>query len=300
MVAEKLKVLAVDDEEFNLEILERHLKKAGFESIGIEDGEKAWNYLEQNPESVDIVLLDKMMPKMNGIDLLKKMKKHPTLKEIPVILQTASVGVQEVTEGIQAGAYYYLTKPFAAEMLISIVNAAARDYKQKGELLKKASQNKEILELMKNASFELRTLEEAKGLAVFLANCFPAPSRAVIGLSALLINAVEHGNLEIGYAKKTELHNSGKWEEEIKRRLELPEFKRRKVKVNFERGDLQIKVTIKDEGKGFNWKPYINFEPVRIADPNGRGIAMSNIVKGTKLEYIEPGNQVIYTYQLNQ
>lgn len=300
MTAEKMKVLAVDDEEFNLEILERHLKKAGYDSVAMEDGEKAWEYLEKNPESVDIVLLDKMMPKMNGIELLKKIKKHPSLKDIPVILQTASVGVQEVTEGIQAGAYYYLTKPFAAEMLISIVNAAARDHRQKAELLKKAGHNKAVLELMKTSAYEFRSLEDARGLAAFMANCFPVPSRAIIGLSALLINAVEHGNLELGYAKKTELLNSGKWEDEIKRRLELPEFKNRKVKVTYERGPLEIKVVIKDEGKGFNWKPYMNFEPVRITDPNGRGIAMSNIVKGSKILYNDSGNEVTYTFLLNQ
>ena len=164
MTEEKLKVLAIDDEEFNLEILERTLKKAGYESISIEDGAKAWDYLQKNPNEINIVLLDKMMPNMNGIELLQKIKKHPELKDLPVILQTASVGVNEVTEGIQAGAYYYLTKPFASEMLISIVNAAARDYRQKVELLKKLNQNKIILNLIRNADFELKTLEEARSL----------------------------------------------------------------------------------------------------------------------------------------
>lgn len=291
---EGLKVLAVDDEEFNLEILLRHLKKAGYQGIGVDDGVKAWDYLEKHPEEINIILLDKMMPRMNGIELLHKIKKHPQLKEIPVILQTASVGVQEVTEGIQAGAYYYLTKPFAAEMLISIINAAARDYLQKNDIMKKLNQNRMVLTLIDHAEFHLQTPEEARLLAPFLANCFPAPGRAIIGLSALLNNAIEHGNLEIGYMAKTELLTEGSFEDEIKKRLENPEYKNRKVHITFEKTPLELKVTIKDEGKGFNWKPYMNFDPVRITDPNGRGIAMANVAIPGSIEYVIPGNQVIY------
>ena len=298
--AEKMRVLAVDDEEFNLEILARHLKKAGYEAIAMEDGEKAWDYMQQNPRNIDIVLLDKMMPRVNGIEILQRMKKHPELKEIPVILQTASVGVQEVTEGIQSGAYYYLTKPFASEMLISIVNAAAREHRQKTDLVTKLNQNRQILDLLKEARFEVSTADEARSIAAFLANCFPNPSRAIIGISALVLNAVEHGNLEIGYARKAELLAEGKFDDEIKKRLELPENKNKRVKIHFERKPVEISITIKDEGKGFNFKQYMSFDPVRITDPNGRGIAMASIVKGSKIDYKAAGNEVVYSASVNQ
>ncbi len=291
---QKLKVLAVDDEEFNLEILLRHLKKAGYESVGVEDGMKAWDYLEKNPDDINIILLDKMMPKMDGIQLLQKIKKHPQLKEIPVILQTASVGVNEMTEGIQAGAYYYLTKPFAAEMLIAIVNAAARDYLQKSDILKRLHQNRRVLSLIESAKFQICDPEEGRLLAAFLANCFPQPGRAIIGLSALISNAIEHGNLEIGYMAKTELLTEGKFDDEVKKRLEDPRYKGRKINVSFERTALELKVTIKDHGKGFNWKQYMNFDPVRITDPNGRGIAMANVAIPGSIEYLGAGNEVVY------
>lgn len=298
--AEKMRVLAVDDEEFNLEILSRHLKKAGYEAIAVENGEKAWDYLEKNPKNIDIVLLDKMMPGVSGIEVLQRMKKHPELKEIPVILQTASVGVQEVTEGIQSGAYYYLTKPFASEMLISIVNAAAREHRQKSDLVTKLNQNKQILDLMKTSYFEIKTVDEARSVAAFLASCFPNPSRAIIGISALIVNAVEHGSLDIGYAKKAELLAEGKFDEEIKKRLELPENKTKVVKINFERKPIEVVVRIKDMGKGFNFKQYSSFDPVRITDPNGRGIAMASIVKGSKIEFVGSGNEVVYSVNINQ
>lgn len=125
-----IKVMAVDDEEFNLEILMKHLKKGGYEAVAASDGDEAWEYLQTHPaDDVHIMLLDKMMPRMSGLELLEKMKADPRFSHITVILQTASIGTQEMIEGIDAGAYYYLTKPYAAEVLMSVVHAAARDYR---------------------------------------------------------------------------------------------------------------------------------------------------------------------------
>lgn len=295
MVNRPVRVLAVDDEEFNLEILLKHLKKAGFEAIEARSGEEAWEYLQQNSSGVDIILMDKMMPGISGVELTKKIKADPRLKHIVIIMQTASVGTQAVVEGIESGVYYYLTKPYAAEVLLSIVAAAARHHQQQSQVMDKAQDRKQVLSMIKKCEFEYRTIDEARMLAVYLANFCSDPSRVALGIAGLLINAVEHGNLQIGYQKKTELLNDGKWEEEIEKRLNMPELKGRKVCVRMTRRDNGVVINIKDEGKGFDPKPYMDFDPSRITDPNGRGIAMANIVDGMEVEYPDKGNEAVVT-----
>ncbi|NDF11948.1 MAG: response regulator, partial [Proteobacteria bacterium] len=298
LVDRPIRVMAVDDEEFNLEILVKHLKKAGYEAIPMSDGDQAWDYLNKNPEEIDIILLDKMMPRMNGMEVLKKLKSRPDLQHITVILQTASVGAQELIGGIEAGAYYYLTKPYAAEVLISIVNSAARDHRQKNKLRKEIGR-KDVLfsDVIQKEEFSIRTIDEAQMLATHISNFYSDPARVVVGIAALLTNAIEHGNLGIGYEQKSQLVNKGQgeWEKEVERRLGLPENANKKVVVQLAKEGKKISIHIKDQGQGFNWKTYMDFDPRRVTDPNGRGIAMANIMVPGTIEYLGSGNEVVYT-----
>ncbi len=292
-----IRVLAVDDEEYNLEILVKHLEKGGYSVAQAKDGGEAWEYLQKHPLDVQVVLLDKMMPKMNGMEVLRRMKEHPQLKNITVIMQTASVGTKEVVEGIKAGAYYYLTKPYPAEVLMSIVDAAARDYVQNNELKNEVDKNDRVMAITKYSEFEYRTLGEARALAAHIGSFFPDSSRIVVSLASLMINAVEHGNLGIGYDKKLELLTEGKsdWEEEISKRVASPENAGKCVRVSMKREGNKTMVHIKDQGKGFNWKPYLDFDPSRITDPNGRGIAMAHIMSPGCIAYVGNGSEVVYT-----
>jgi len=88
------------------------------------------------------------MPKMNGLDLLMRMKVEEPFKHIPVIMQTVLDREEEIAEGIEAGAYYYLTKPFDKKMLQVIVKAAIKDKQAVEDLLAQAgriSDNVQIL-----------------------------------------------------------------------------------------------------------------------------------------------------------
>ncbi|MCD6034814.1 MAG: two-component system response regulator [Rickettsiales bacterium] len=293
LLPSNFKILAVDDDTLNLEALAYILKNQGYQVANAQDGDEAIQYLEEHPGDIDIVVLDKMMPRMNGMEVLRRIKNIPAFSHIPVILQTASVGTDEVVEGIQAGAYYYLTKPFEDQMLVSVVNAAVREYAQQRSLLGKVQESRSVLNMIKYGTFEVRTLDEARTMATVLAGYFPDPNRVVIGLIELLTNAVEHGNLGVGYHTKSELMVEGRWEEEIVRRLALDENISKKVEVLFENTGDEVIVTMKDCGKGFDWKRYIDFDPVRMTDPNGRGIAKANIMAFDRMEYKGGGNEVV-------
>ena len=171
--------------------------------------EEAWELLQQEPDRFDAVLLDRMMPRMNGMELLALIKGRADLSTLPTIMQTAMVAEKDILEGLQAGAYYYLTKPVERDPLLAIVAAAVDDYQRYRLLWDELQRTARTLALMASGRFLFRTIDECKNLAALLASMSPRPDRVVVGLSELLMNAVEHGNLGISYDDKSKLNETG-------------------------------------------------------------------------------------------
>ncbi|MGE0484417.1 MAG: response regulator [Gammaproteobacteria bacterium] len=288
-----LNVLIVDDEPVNHEILLEYLAGTGYTLDGANDGAEAWALLEADPQHYDIVLLDRMMPRMDGMEVLRRMKAHDVLRYVPVILQTAKSGTHEIAEGIEAGAFYYLTKPYDEAVLRSVVATAADDRRARLDLLAESRRGAITSAIAESARFAFRDLDEANALAAFLANACPSPEAAVTGFSELLINAIEHGNLAIGYDEKSVLKEAGTWQEEVARRLRDPAHADKRVTVDFHRGPDHIEVVICDEGRGFDWARYLDFDPERAMDNHGRGIAMAKAFSFDQIEYRGCGNEVV-------
>lgn len=291
-------LLIVDDEPFNTEIIMDYLEDEGYAFRTAEDGAAAWALLQQSPAAFDAVLLDRMLPNMDGMEVLARIKAHPDLDMLPVILQTARAAHDDMVEGIRAGAYYYLVKPFQEDMLRSVVRTAVRDNRQYRRLRRELARTARTLQLMLRGGFRFRTLDESLALAALIANACPDPGRVVAGLSELLINAVEHGNLAITYEEKTALSDDGRWKAEIERRLNLPQHRDRYAEVEFERGGETIVITIRDQGEGFDWKRYLEFSPDRSLDNHGRGIAVALAMSFDAVEFRGKGNEVIATLRL--
>jgi CheY-like chemotaxis protein/anti-sigma regulatory factor (Ser/Thr protein kinase) len=288
-------LLLVDDEPFNLEILSEHLTDAGYRIETAEDGESAWERLTRTGDQFDAVLLDRMMPGLNGMEVLRRMQAHPQLSSLPVVLQTAIGSADGVREGMEAGAYYYLTKPFEREMLLAIVAAAVAQHRARRALKQAGAHPLDGLALLGNATFELATLDDAQRVAALLARMAPYPDRVAIGLSELIVNAIEHGNLGVGYDEKREMMQGGKWREEIEARQRLGEFVDKRVKVRVKRDHQTLTIEVEDEGDGFDWQRYLTFDPARAFDPNGRGISMARVMSFDTLEYRGQGNIVVAT-----
>ena len=115
----------------------------------------------------------------------------------------------------------------------------------------------------------------------------------------MLVNAVEHGNLGISYAEKSQLVQADKWAAEVERRLELPDNQEKFVEVLFSSDDREIAIRVKDHGSGFDWKPFLQIDPDRAFDPHGRGIAMARMLSFETLEYLGCGNEVRVTVPRN-
>lgn len=286
------RILIVEDELINRELLVDILEAEGFSAVAVTTGAEAWRRLSKFPQAFDLVVLDRMLPDMDGIEVLRRMKAQATLADTPVIMQTSIGGDKAVAEGIKAGAYYYLTKPFSAETLLTIVVAAARDRLAHAQLLQEVRQLPRTLVFLTDARFRFRTTEEARDVAALLAAVAPDPERAVLGLSELMLNAIEHGNLGISYQEKSELLAHDRMASELARRLTAPEYGSRRVTVEFHRQETQLRFVIEDEGDGFDWREYLEMSPDRAFHAHGRGIALARLMSFDELCYKGSGNRV--------
>jgi CheY-like chemotaxis protein len=294
----KQKILVVDDNEDNRDLLTMILGNAGYQVEEAQDGPEALEILSHRDQFFSAILLDKNMPKMDGFDVLRKIKQTQELENIPVIIQTAEKETELVAEGIKAGAYYYLTKPFSPSVMLTITNSAIDESRLYRILREDLNSRKEAIENLLSGHFCFQTISQAQDIAKLVALACPSPDTAIVGLVELMLNAVEHGNLSIGYDQKSILKESGNYEEEITRRLGLPEYAEKLVDVWIIKGRTEIDIQIQDQGEGFDWVPYLKFDPNRGTHAHGRGIAMAGIAGFSSLEYHGSGNKVVVKIDL--
>lgn len=117
-------ILAVDDTPENLEILCMRLGANGYEVVAAADGEEGLE--KARSLKPDLILLDIMMPKLDGISVVRLLKEDASLRSIPVILVTAKADTRDVVEGLDAGGDDYLTKPFEHRALVARVRSMLR------------------------------------------------------------------------------------------------------------------------------------------------------------------------------
>ena len=118
------RILVADDNETNRDILATRLEANGYEVLHAGDGEQALAVTrEQRP---DLILLDIMMPKLDGIEVCRRLKADATLPFTPIVLVTAKAESSDVVEGLDAGADEYLTKPIDQKALVARVKALLR------------------------------------------------------------------------------------------------------------------------------------------------------------------------------
>tara|TARA_B110000503_G_scaffold55850_1_gene89622 strand:+ start:6519 stop:6965 length:447 start_codon:yes stop_codon:yes gene_type:complete len=104
--------LIVDDDEINLEILSDYLEAAGLAVMTVSNGESAVELLDSDAYQFDVMFLDWMMPGISGLDVLKHVRATAKNARLPIIMQTAKASDAERRVGLEAGANYYLSKPF--------------------------------------------------------------------------------------------------------------------------------------------------------------------------------------------
>lgn len=287
-------LLVVDDEILNLRIIQESLEESGFLITEAESGEEAWDILSKKEISFSAIILDRLMPGWDGIEVLKKIQSDPDLSDIPVILQTALGSNEDVLAGLQAGAFYYLTKPYSKKVLVSIINLAVDSFIRLSQAKAELFKSKNIAKYFTKGEFTISNFDEMIEISPFLSNLFPDPSKSLTGIIEIISNAIEHGNLEIGFELKQDLQIRDLYHEELKKRFNDPRFQDRKVEIKYEKRIDRISLMIEDSGNGFDYKKCDRVEKManNLFQASGRGILIAKTLSFDELTYIGKGNIV--------
>ncbi|HSX20073.1 MAG TPA: response regulator [Gammaproteobacteria bacterium] len=284
-------LLVIDNNYDAVRYLENLLDESPYLITSINDGEEGFNLLLNEPDKFSAIILGQQILNISSVRLLHRINSCSSLKIIPVIMEASTGTVEEMEICIRAGARYYLPKPIDKTILPKVIDTAVRDQDRYREA-EQSTWTSKPLNTLQQATFKIKNLHEAQAVATLLANECPNPRLAAVGISEILINAIEHGNLNITYQEKTRLHEATEWLAEIDRRLDMPENKNKVVTVAFNKTPGHITIRITDEGNGFDWRQFLTLDTNRVFDNHGRGIIMARSLSFENMIYHGSGNDV--------
>lgn len=158
----KDKILIVEDNEINLKLLRHMLEKSGFEVLTAKDGEKACKVAaEKKP---DIILLDIMMPIMDGFTACEFLKNHNETSDIPIVFLTSKNDPVDKVRGLSLGAVDYITKPFDAAEVVARVNNHLKFLRLRKQLLQKNNQLEKAYAQLRESNEKIKKDIEAAGM----------------------------------------------------------------------------------------------------------------------------------------
>jgi len=182
------RILVVDDNDSNRALLERQLMRQGHRVDGAADGRQALDLLAS--QRFDLVLLDVMMPVMDGFSALRELKSSPAIRHIPVIMISALDELESVVRCIEAGAEDYLPKPFNPTLLRARIGAC---------LEKKALRDTEQQHLRTIEETQRRLGDELAEAANYVRSILPAPLAEPFAIDWSYVPSTELGGDSFGY-----------------------------------------------------------------------------------------------------
>ena len=139
---------------------------------------------------------------------------------------------------------------------------------------------------------QFRTFDDVIDTVAGAIAAFPGLKSAELALTELMLNAIEHGNLEISFEEKGEILENGAIVDELARRLEMPRYRDRTARLEILDFPDEIVVLIADDGDGFDWKAFLDRNVADVTGMHGRGMLMSEQLLKT-MTYIGRGNKVV-------
>jgi two-component system phosphate regulon response regulator PhoB len=125
------RILIIEDEKDILDLLKFNLGKEGYRVKGVPTGEEGLDAI--NEDSPDLILLDLMLPGIDGLEVCRRIRRSPEISHIPIIIVTAKKTEADIITGLELGANDYVTKPFSAKVLIARIRSILRQKKDYSE-----------------------------------------------------------------------------------------------------------------------------------------------------------------------
>ncbi len=285
----KAKILIADDQDALRALLSRQLSREGFEPIEAKDGERAIElYKVLKPP---VVISDVVMPKMDGLTLLKEIKKIDSWAA--VILMTGHGNEEMVLKALQGGATSFFKKPFNVQELIREIH---KIFRYRVEVLRSSLFSPFLLEETKSFSLETGNplyYPIINQITLQLPNLLDESEilNLKIGIEEMITNAIEHGNLGISFQEKNAAIARGGWGDLLSERLRQNDNADKRVKIHSSISADAFRIVIEDEGGGFDWRNLPAVIPENLFTFSGRGIFLTKIYYDEVI-YNEAGNQV--------
>jgi len=267
-------IIIIDDEEVIRFTLQKKLSRLGYKVISLEKAEDALYIIKQGEEEIDLIISDIKLRKMDGIELLRRVKALDD--PIPVMLITGHGNVEDAVTALRFGANDFIRKPFDINDVASSVRSILR---RKHERLLEESfarfteYEKAVFRIpvdtsiMNTISYKLTKNLVPSGLC----NTTTAENIA-LALKEAISNAMYHGNLEIS----SEMREQGgikAFNEEIEKRKDDERFRGRTVQITYEQSPEYVEYRIEDQGPGFDYKSLPDpRDPDNFFKNSGRGL----------------------------
>ncbi len=287
------RILIVDDEETVCTVLAKFITRQGFRHDCAASGKEALALLEKN--DYDFVITDLMMPGTDGLELLQKVKAMKT--DVPVAIMTGFGTLDLAIEAIRNGAVDFIRKPFDFERVSQLLSKVFG--RRKHEI-----SYQEALAVLTSGTFVLPNnvivLESAARIAAKRLEGTPSYDGVYLALIESLANAMEHGNLEISQEEKVEATAEGLLDGLRLSRLADPALGNRKIFLETEASDDAICFTVRDEGKGFDYRNLPDpTQPENVFNASGRGILLIQCYMD-EVSWNEAGNEITLVKKLSK
>lgn len=280
------KILVIEEESVIRAALSEELKSRGHDVLLARSGIEGLEILEK--EKPDIVLTDVQTPGKRGINVLHQIKVIEP--EAKVVVMTGPGSDKKVVEALRDGAIDYLKKPVDFRDLYEVVRKFAS--------VETREVNREFV-LEESKRIVMRNqIDKVWGVVNQLLMCAEnvcgraKTQELELSLYEILINAIEHGSLEITFEEKCQAIENNTYDALLGERLANPAYSQRRVTIDYRMIPGELHYLVKDEGKGFDWRSLPCPDPsTSLLVPCGRGIFLARIYLD-RVEFNEKGNEV--------
>jgi CheY-like chemotaxis protein len=284
-------ILIIEDDNEIVELINSYFKEIEVAIDHVGDGLQAIDLILEEPDKYDLILVDRVLPGIDGIELIKKIKNSSSSVLTPVVMITSSAKDEQVSNGIKAGAFYYLIKPLRKKSFLTVVEKsfAYVDHDRNGRKYFNTFLRGNNFVNQLNAT--IRNYKDVKDLSYTLSFYFKNPDKAFRGIYELIINSVEHGLYNIG-KNKNKLIKEGKYADQLESSYSNL-ANNNLVKVSLTNNRKFTQIEIQDPGEGFNWKNFLSLDPANSNKESGKGVAYAKQVCFDEVIFNKKGNVVM-------